>query len=81
MEEPCIRIAGLAVGPEIQALFDHHKYGWMEDQPGQYSANMFPDFYASYAATVINTKQSNAEKLDQPLLSSTLVHGVPVDIS
>lgn len=52
----------------------------MESTLGKYSPNMVLKFYASYAATVINTKPPKAKEVEQPPLLSTLIHGVPVDI-
>uniref|UniRef100_M1DUW8 Integrase core domain containing protein n=1 Tax=Solanum tuberosum TaxID=4113 RepID=M1DUW8_SOLTU len=62
----------LHTAPAIQELFRRHKFEWMARSLRTYSEAMTRDFYASYAATVLNSISKWAKPAAQPPLQSIL---------
>uniref|UniRef100_M1APM8 Integrase core domain containing protein n=1 Tax=Solanum tuberosum TaxID=4113 RepID=M1APM8_SOLTU len=53
----------------------------MARDPGTYSEEIVPEFYASYAATLRGSISKRSKPIAQDPLTSTMVRGCPVDIS
>uniref|UniRef100_M1D955 Integrase core domain containing protein n=1 Tax=Solanum tuberosum TaxID=4113 RepID=M1D955_SOLTU len=75
--------------PNIHQLSQKHKCEWMDRIPGNYSAEIVREFYASYAATlcgsidkrVLPTKADNALTWDRAVMVPSLVAGFEIDFA
>uniref|UniRef100_M1DBL8 Integrase core domain containing protein n=1 Tax=Solanum tuberosum TaxID=4113 RepID=M1DBL8_SOLTU len=80
-EERRVLMRSLHTIPDIHQLFQLHKCDWMARIFGTYIEEIVQEFYASYAATLHDSIDKRSKPTAQDPFTSTLVRGIPVDIS
>uniref|UniRef100_M1DAG0 Integrase core domain containing protein n=1 Tax=Solanum tuberosum TaxID=4113 RepID=M1DAG0_SOLTU len=68
MPETRVVVEDIKSFPYIYRIFQLHQFEWMNNSPGEFSNHLTREFYASYAATLINfaaeTETTKREKKD-----------------